>query len=156
MIDCETVSRKDKFEPEEFLKLRNVIRELFPTVSKQAEIKYFSDDCYFYKLSGADEKRNVMLMSHHDVVAAEGEWKYPPFAGKIAEDCIWGRGTVDTKTPLFAEFSALDELLKRLIPTLNVQAGSMLGTTCSFRNLQITQEGDCTAEVFSDVSRKKI
>lgn len=296
MIACETVSRKDKFEPEEFLKLRNVIRELFPTVSKKAEIKYFSDDCYFYKLSGADEKRNVMLMSHHDVVAAEGEWKYPPFAGKIAEDCIWGRGTVDTKTPLFAEFSALEELLKegwnppcniylvsshneeiagdgvekvlkyleekhlkfdwildeggavidapmsgikckcamlavhekgrytlkikaiqqaghgslaktvktpavriaefitkieqkqpflrkmhpevlamfeslapymnlpmrmifanmwcfsgllkRLIPTLNAQAGSMLGTTCSFRNLQTTQEGDCTAEVF--------
>lgn len=51
--------------------------------------------------------KNVMLMSRHDVVAAEGEWKYPPFSGQIAENCIWGRGTVDTKTPLFAEFSAL-------------------------------------------------
>lgn len=56
--------------------------------------------------------KNVMLMSRHDVVAAEGEWKYPPFSGQIAENCIWGRGTVDTKTPLFAEFSALEELLK--------------------------------------------
>ena len=39
-------------------------------------------------------------------------------------------------------------LLKRLIPALNAQAGAMLGTTCTFKNLQPTQTGDCTAEVF--------
>ena len=62
-----------------------------------------------------------MLMSHHDVVPAEGKWNYPPFSGQIAEGCIWGRGTVDTKTPLFAEFSALEELLEEgWIPPCNV------------------------------------
>ena len=28
------------------------------------------------------------------------------------ENQMWGRGTVDTKTPLFGEFSALEELLE--------------------------------------------
>lgn len=121
MIQCKTVSYKEEFHSEEFLKLRNVIAELFPTVLNKAEIKYFGDDCYVYRLRGKDESKNVMLMSHHDVVDAEGEWSYPPFSGEIAEDCIWGRGTVDTKTPLFAEFSALEELLKEgWIPPCNV------------------------------------
>lgn len=113
MIACKTVSAKDKFVPQEFLKLRKVIKHLFPVVSGTAEIRYFGDDCYLYKLSGKNREKNIMLMSHHDVVAAEdGAWKYPPFSGKLAEGCIWGRGTVDTKTPLFAEFSALEELLQ--------------------------------------------
>lgn len=121
MISCQTVSKKGKFHPEEFYKLRSVIRELFPEVTKKAEIRYFGEDCYLYKFEGKDLKKNVMLMSHHDVVPAEGEWNYPPFSGEIAEGCIWGRGTVDTKTPLFAEFSALEELLKEgWIPPCNV------------------------------------
>ena len=71
----------------------------------------FSDDCWMYCVPGKDDSRNIMLMSHHDVVAVDGEWKYDGFSGEIAEGKIWGRGTVDTKTPLFAEFSALEELL---------------------------------------------
>ena len=122
MIACKTVSAKDKFVPQEFLKLRKVIKHLFPVVSGTAEIRYFGEDCYLYKLSGKNTEKNIMLMSHHDVVAAEdGAWKYPPFSGKLAEGCIWGRGTVDTKTPLFAEFSALEELLQEgWIPPCNV------------------------------------
>lgn len=98
MIACRTISVKDVFEPEEFYKLRSVLQELFPLVTEKAEIRYFGEDCYCYKLSGKNTERNVMLMSHHDVAAVEGEWKYPPFSGSIAEGCVWGRGTVDTKT----------------------------------------------------------
>lgn len=39
-------------------------------------------------------------------------------------------------------------VLKRLIPAMNAQAGSMLGTTCTFKNLQTDKDGTCTAEVF--------
>ena len=51
MIACKTVSAKDKFVPQEFLKLRKVIKHLFPVVSGTAEIRYFGYDCYLYKLS---------------------------------------------------------------------------------------------------------
>ncbi len=125
MIQCKTVSVKDCYDDTEFAKLRDVMTELFPTVHKVAEKMTFSDDCWIYKIKGKDESRNIILMSHHDVVAATGDWLHPGFCGEIFDDCLWGRGTVDTKTPLFAEFQALEELLSEgFIPECNVYIGS--------------------------------
>lgn len=112
MIRCKTISKKDSFEETEFLKLRKVIEELFPLMTEKAELTIFGDDAYLYKLKGKDESRNVMMMSHHDVVEATGDWQEEPFEAVIKGGKLWGRGTVDTKTPLFAEFSAIEELLK--------------------------------------------
>ena len=83
MIRCKTVSKKDGFEPEEFLKLRKVIETLFPLVTEQAERTIFGDDAYLYKLTGLDETRNVMVMSHHDVVEVTGDWQEEPFGGAL-------------------------------------------------------------------------
>lgn len=125
MIQCKTISVKNSYDDTEFAKLRNVMEELFPLVHEKAKKMTFSDDCWIYCIEGKDTIRNIMLMSHHDVVAVEGEWKYDGFSGEIAEDKIWGRGTVDTKTPLFAEFSALEELLADgYEPPCNVYIGS--------------------------------
>ena len=58
----------------------------------------------------------VILMAHQDVVpvtpGTEGDWKYPPFAGTIADGAVWGRGTVDDKGSLVGLFEALDALAK--------------------------------------------
>ena len=125
MIKCKTVSVKDSYDDTEFAKLRDVMAELFPTIHKTAEKMTFSNDCWIYKIKGADETRNIMLMSHHDVVEASGEWKYDGFSGTVADGKIWGRGTVDTKTPLFAEFSAIEELLNEgYNPPCNIWIGS--------------------------------
>lgn len=112
MIRCRTVSKKDGFEAEEFLKLRQVIETLFPRMTEAAERTILGDDAYLYKIKGKDERRNVMVMSHHDVVEAKGTWKEKAFGGTIRDGKLWGRGTVDTKTPLFAEFTAIEELLE--------------------------------------------
>lgn len=125
MIQCETISEKDAYDDTEFAKLRAVVEELFPLVHKQGEKLTFSQDCWIYKIEGKDKTRNIMLMSHHDVVKADGEWIHPGFSGEIADGKIWGRGTVDTKTPLFAEFSALEELLEEgFEPPCNIYIGS--------------------------------
>ncbi len=125
MIRCETVSHSDSYDDTEFKKLREVMRELFPLIHESCEFMTFGDDCWIYKLRGKDKNRNVMLMSHHDVVAVEGEWQHPGFCGEVFDDALWGRGTVDTKTPLFAEFTALEELLKEgFIPECNLYIGS--------------------------------
>lgn len=125
MIQCKTVSVKDSYDDTEFEKLRNVMQELFPRVHERAERMTFGDDCWMFKINGIDQSRNIMLMSHHDVVPAQGEWKYDPFSGEIAEGKIWGRGTVDTKTSLFAQFAALEGLLEDgFIPACNLYLGS--------------------------------
>lgn len=111
MIACKTVSVENSYDDTEFAKLRQVVKELFPLFDKTAEKLTFSDDCWIYKIEGKDKNHNIMLMSHHDVVEVSGEWEHDGFSGEIADGKIWGRGTVDTKTPLFAEFSAIEELL---------------------------------------------
>lgn len=111
MIRCRTVSVYGSYNDTEFAKLRAVMARLFPLVHEKMERRRFSQDCWVYRLPGRVPSRSIALMSHHDVVAAPGEWEHDPFAGEIAGGKLWGRGTVDTKTPLFAEFSALEELL---------------------------------------------
>ncbi len=125
MIRCETVSVEGSYDDTEFKKLRDVMENLFPLIHKTAEKMTFGDDCWIYKIKGEDENRNIMIMSHHDVVAVEGEWKYSGFCGEVHDGAIWGRGTVDTKTPLFSEFQALEELLEEgYKPKCNVYIGS--------------------------------
>lgn len=66
-----------------------------------------------------------MIMSHHDVVVASGDWVEPPFSGTIKDGKLWGRGTVDTKTPLYSELKAVEELLeKEFIPEVNIYIAS--------------------------------
>lgn len=125
MIECETVSVKDSFNPEEFMKLRYVMKELFPEIHKKANLSIFSDDCWIYKIEGKDTSRNIMLMSHHDVVEAGDGWSYPPFSCEEHDGKLYGRGIFDTKTSLFAEFSGVEELLSEgFIPPYNVYIAS--------------------------------
>ena len=51
------------------------------------------------RMEGEDSSRPPLLIHGHlDVVPAEPkEWTYDPFAGEIADDCLWGRGAVDMK-----------------------------------------------------------
>ena len=50
-------------------------------------------------------------MSHHDVVEGDETWETDPFDAVEKDGALWGRGTIDTKTPLFAELMACEELL---------------------------------------------
>jgi carboxypeptidase PM20D1 len=58
----------------------------------------------------------IIVMAHQDVVpvteGTEKDWKYPPFAGTIAENAVWGRGTVDDKGSLIGLFEAIEALAK--------------------------------------------
>lgn len=50
------------------------------------------------RLSSGRDNGALLLSSHLDVVPVEAEkWKYPPFEGRVEEDCIWGRGAIDMK-----------------------------------------------------------
>jgi carboxypeptidase PM20D1 len=68
-----------------------------------------------YTWPGADRTlAPVVLMAHHDVVpvtpGTESDWKHPPFDGIVADDAVWGRGSVDDKGSLIAIFEAAEAL----------------------------------------------
>lgn len=50
------------------------------------------------RLPGAGRSPALLFCGHVDVVPADSaSWEHAPFAGEIAEGCVWGRGTLDMK-----------------------------------------------------------
>lgn len=111
MINCKTVWTRDDRYRSEFEKFYAVLEELFPNLAARAEKLVFGDGCFVYVIRGKNAKKNVMLMSHHDVVEGSDGWESDPFCATEKEGYLFGRGTIDTKTPLFAELQAAEELL---------------------------------------------
>ncbi len=156
MLQCKTVSVKDHYDDTEFGKLREVVKEQFPLLHEKAERYSFSQDCWIYKIPGRDTSRNIMLMSHHDVVAAdEGNWSHDPFGGEVVDGKIYGRGAADTKGSLCAILFAIEELLEKgFVPSVNVFVGSShneeLGGDGIPSALKWFQEQGITFEVILD------
>lgn len=125
MVQVETVSRRDDPQVEKFRNFHKTLEELFPTVFEKLE-KIEIDGNLLMHWKGSDPNLDpIILISHLDVVAAEGEWKYPPFSGTIAEGRIWGRGTADIKEGVMCFYQAAEELLKEgYVPKCDVYLGS--------------------------------
>ena len=125
MIRCKTVSVRDSYDDTEFAKLRTVVEKRFPLLHEKASRQIFSQDCWMYSIPGKDPTRNILLMSHHDVVSADEEWKYDPFSGTIEDGVIYGRGAADTKGSLCAILAAMEQMLAEgFQPEVNVYIGS--------------------------------
>lgn len=112
MINCKTVWTPENENEAEYKKFYAVIDECFPHLVAKAKKLTFGGGCFVYVIEGNNAKKNVMLMSHHDVVEGSDEWKTDPFDAVEKDGWLYGRGTIDTKTPLFAELMACEELCK--------------------------------------------
>ena len=111
MIGCRTVWTHEGTNREEFLRFYKTLEELFPNLTGKAKKLVFGDGCFVYVLEGKNAKKNIMLMSHHDVVEGSEDWQTDPFRAVEKAGYLYGRGTIDTKTPLFAQLQAAEELL---------------------------------------------
>ena len=111
MIGCKTVWTHDGENEAEFQRFYQVIEELFPILAAKAEKLTFGGGCFFYRIRGKHARKNILLMSHHDVVDGSEDWQTDPFRAVQKDGFLYGRGTIDTKTPLFAELQAAEELL---------------------------------------------
>lgn len=111
MIKYDTTSHANIHEVDKFLGFHKVLEELFPLVHRNLEKTEIDGNLLFY-WKGKSSEKPILLMSHQDVVPAEGEWKHEPFSGDIADGKVWGRGAADTKCTVMAFFEAVEELLK--------------------------------------------
>lgn len=111
MVQVETVSQRNQEDRSKFYEFHKVLEELFPNVHTKCEKKVFNGSLLF-KWEGEGKTEPILLMSHHDVVEANGLWDHEPFSGHIDQmGKVWGRGTVDTKASLFCIFTAVEELI---------------------------------------------
>ena len=111
MINCKTVWTKEGEHQAEYDRFYSLLPELFPNIAKTAKKLTFGGGCFVYVIEGKNAKKNIMLMSHHDVVDGDSRWSTNPFEATEKDGYLFGRGTIDTKTPLFAELQACEELL---------------------------------------------
>ncbi|MGH1420179.1 MAG: M20 family peptidase [Hyphomonas sp.] len=70
-----------------------------------------------YTWQGSDKNlAPLLLMAHQDVVpvnmGTESDWTGPPFAGKIIDGYVYGRGAIDDKNSLVALMEAAEALAK--------------------------------------------
>ena len=110
MVRYDTTSHQGVHDRERFLGFHKVLEEMFPLVHKNLE-KTEIDGNLLYKWEGKSHERPLVLMSHQDVVPAEGKWEHEPFSGDIADGKVWGRGSSDTKCSVFGFFQAVEEML---------------------------------------------
>ncbi len=141
MIRVETISTyagaKSEEEIEKFRRLQSVMRELFPHVYETMEIEDF-DGSLLFRWKGKSAGQPILFMNHQDVVAADGEWIHPPFAGVIENGKLYGRGTLDTKGGLFCMLSAAEELIAEgFVPERDIYFESARTEECNGDGAQI-------------------
>ena len=111
MVRLETVSVPGEDLRDKFLSFHRVLEQLFPLVHEKLEKTEIDGNLLFF-WKGKSDARPLVLMSHQDVVPAEGAWIHPPFSGDLADGKVWGRGASDTKCSVMAFFQAAEELLR--------------------------------------------
>lgn len=114
LIRVKTVSAKDgNFDKEEFAKFLPLLKELYPDAFSVLEAELINEFGILLRWKGKTTVNPMILMAHHDVVSDEGqEWAHPAFAAEIHDDCVWGRGTIDTKCIIAAILEGINNLAK--------------------------------------------
>lgn len=115
MIQIPTVSAElDERGIEPFERFVVLLAELYPRVHEHLERERITDFGLLFHWRGIDAAADpAVLMAHYDVVPVDESdaWTHPPFAGRIADGYVYGRGTLDDKGPLLVALEAVENLL---------------------------------------------
>ncbi|MCS6966340.1 MAG: M20 family peptidase [Candidatus Kapabacteria bacterium] len=115
-----TISHQDtsRVEHAEFERFHEFLYTSFPEVHRRLSCERVGGYSVLYRWQGSDTALPaVLLMGHMDVVpvepGTEGNWRYPPFSGTIAEGYVWGRGAIDDKITVMGILEAVEMLLRQ-------------------------------------------
>ena len=87
-------------------------------------------------IKGGRAKKELLISPHLDTVPAGKNWAFPPFAGKIKNGRIYGRGASDCKGNLAASLEAINSIIEDKVDlsydlvfaaTADEESGSGLG-----------------------------
>lgn len=103
-------------DAEEFRRLHDWLARTYPRVHAQLRRETVNGLSLLYTWPGSDaQAKPILLMAHQDVVPVEPatahQWKVDPFAGRVQDGLIWGRGAWDDKSNLLGHMEAIELLL---------------------------------------------
>ncbi len=117
-LQFETVSHRDpaRFDADAFLALRTFLARTFPKTHAALTTEIIGGHSLLFEWAGSDaDAKPILLMAHLDVVpvepGTEDQWTHPPFAGRIADGFVWGRGALDIKSGVMACLEAVELLV---------------------------------------------
>ncbi|GMI52955.1 hypothetical protein ScalyP_jg8964 [Parmales sp. scaly parma] len=126
-IQCKTISYDFSSSAEspqtdytQLTKLHKLLATSFPKAHKLLKKEQVNKYSLVYTWEGTDKSlKPIMICSHLDVVPAPENnenasmnWTHPPFAGKVVDGEIWGRGAIDNKHNVVGQLAAVELLLE--------------------------------------------
>lgn len=104
-----------KIDFDVFFKMQEYLEKAYPNVHATLEKEIVGKAALLYRWKGTGKSKALplLLMAHQDVVPEgdHSQWKYPPYAGAIAEGCVWGRGASDCKSHIIAQLETIEYLI---------------------------------------------
>lgn len=97
----------------EWVRLREFLKNRYPLAHQTLMCEQVGFSLLYRWPSPDSRKEPILFCAHMDVVPAEGVWTHGPFSGDIADDCVWGRGTLDCKNVLICLLEAVEDLLQQ-------------------------------------------
>ena len=117
-VRFQTISHPDpdRVDPEPFLAFHRFLEDTYPGVHRTLKREEVGGLSLLYTWEGSEPgEKPLVVTAHMDVVpvepGTEGDWRYPPFQGCVAEGYVWGRGTLDCKGILLALMEAVERLV---------------------------------------------
>lgn len=102
----------------EFQNFHAYLEKSFPLVHRHLDKEIINRQSRLYTWRGKDERlKPILLLAHIDVVpvdpATESSWTHAPFDGRVADNHVWGRGTMDDKASVVGILEAVEHLLRQ-------------------------------------------
>ncbi|MCH8568085.1 MAG: M20 family peptidase [Balneolales bacterium] len=119
-ITFKTISKQDvqDIDGDEFKKMHRFIEQSYPKVHTHLKKEVINHYSLLYTWEGSNPAlKPIMLTCHLDVVpvepGTEEDWDHPPFEGKVTDEHIYGRGTMDVQSGVMAILEATEALLNQ-------------------------------------------
>jgi carboxypeptidase PM20D1 len=100
----------------EFTRFHEFLQTSFPRVHATLVREVVGQHSLLYTWPGfRGDLKPLLLLGHTDVIPVESgsetKWRHPPFAGRIVDGYIWGRGAMDNKVNVLGILEAVEHLL---------------------------------------------
>jgi carboxypeptidase PM20D1 len=117
-LRLETISHEDpaRRDPAVFRAFHALLERSFPAVHAALRRETVADLSLLYTWTGRDPSLSpIALLAHMDVVpvvpGTEASWSEPPYAGRIRDGVLFGRGALDDKSGVLGILEAVERLL---------------------------------------------
>jgi carboxypeptidase PM20D1 len=119
-VQFRTVSKEppEPIDVDEFEAFLAWLPESYPRVFEAVEAERVGGYTLLLRWPGAEPAlAPVLFAGHYDVVpvieGTEALWTHPPFAGRVADGYLWGRGALDNKNGVIGLLEAVNWLVER-------------------------------------------